>query len=85
MHLSMQRVGLLNGDSIELEFDYLKSKRLERTDGDEVSGRVFYYIPSSNLLFCGNCSVIYDETYSVIYDVIDDKIMQKSRASLERF
>ena len=42
------------------------------------------YIPSSNLLFCGygNCSVIYDETYSVI---IDDEIMLKSRASLEHF
>ena len=37
------------------------------------------------LLWWGNCSVIYDETYSVIYSVIDDEIMQKSRASLERF
>ena len=32
-----------------------------------------------------NCSVIYNETYIVIYGVIDDEIMQKSRASLELF
>ena len=37
----------------------------------------YYYIPSSNLLFCGYtviAVVVYDETYSVIYGVIDDEI-----------
>ena len=42
---------------------------------------VLHYLPSSNLLFCGNHSVMYDETYGVIYEIIARKL----GASLEPF
>ena len=46
----------------------VRSKRWERTDGDEVSGKLFHYSPSPNLQLCGrrDYEVIMTKTYEVI-------------------
>ena len=57
-----------------------------RSDSLLVKTRLCYYIPSSNLLFCGLwCDEIYDEIYDETYGVIYEIVMRKFRASMEPF
>ena len=72
--------------AIALSLSSTKSKRPERTDGDEVSGKLFHYSPSPNLKLCGQWDIEVVMTKWCSYSaVIHEVILLKIYSFREMF